>query len=186
MFRASSPFSGHKTLISTVRFFVSLFRGWSLLIQLLSSVPYRLLISHIFPRLQLYSWSLASSVETYLSLVRDRQLFQISEILQLQSCVVSLVVCFKEKMWSPCQAGLPAAIIGESGSESRSLMSNSLQPHGLYSPRNSPGQNTEVGSLSLLQGIFPTQGSNQGVLHCRRILYQLSYQGIPGQTKANE
>ena len=158
MFRASSPSSGHKTLISTVRFFVSLFRGWSLLIQLLSSVPYRLLISHIFPRLQLYCWSLASSVETYLSLVRDRQLFQISEILQLQSCVVSLVVCFQEKMWSPCQAGLPAAIIGESGSESRSLMSNSLQPHGLYSPRNSPGQNTEVGSLSLLQGIFPTQG----------------------------
>ena len=40
-------------------------------------------------------------------------------------------------------------------------MSNSLRPHGLYSPWNSPGQNTGVGSLSLLQGIFPTQGSNQ-------------------------
>ena len=47
-------------------------------------------------------------------------------------------------------------------------------PSGLYSPWNSPGQNTEVGSLSLLQGIFPTQGSNPGLLHCRRILYQLS------------
>ena len=35
----------------------------------------------------------------------------------------------------------------------------------------------EVGSLSLLQGIFPTQESNQGLLHCRWILYQLSYQG---------
>ena len=34
-------------------------------------------------------------------------------------------------------------------------MSNSLQPHGLYSPQNSPGQNTGVGSRSLLQGIFP-------------------------------
>ena len=45
-------------------------------------------------------------------------------------------------------------------------MSDSLQPHGLYSPWNSPGQNTGGGSLSLLQGIFPTQGSNPGLLHC--------------------
>ena len=58
-------------------------------------------------------------------------------------------------------------------------MSNSLQPHGLYRPWNSPGQNTGVGSPSLLQGIFPTQESNQGLLHCRQILYQLSYQGSP-------
>ena len=43
-------------------------------------------------------------------------------------------------------------------SEIHSVMSDSLGPHGLYSPWNSPGQNTEVGSLSLLQGIFPTQG----------------------------
>ena len=49
-------------------------------------------------------------------------------------------------------------------------------PHGLNSPWNSPGQNTEVGSLSLLQGIFPTHGLNAGLPHCRRILYQLSYQ----------
>ena len=65
----------------------------------------------------------------------------------------------------------------ESESESHSVMSDSLQPHGLYSPRNSPGQNTGVGSLSLLQGIFPTQGSNPGLLHCRQILYQLSHKG---------
>ena len=58
-------------------------------------------------------------------------------------------------------------------------MSNSLWPHGLYSPWNSPGQNTEVGSLSLLQGIFPTQGSNPGLPHCRQILYQLSHWGSP-------
>ena len=103
-------------------------------------------------------------------------------------------------------------------SESRSVMSNSLQPHGLYSPRDSPGQDTGVGSLFLLQGIFPTQikprsptlqvdslpvepqgkpnstgvgslflqqgilltqESNRGFLHCRWILYQLSY---PSQT----
>ena len=60
-------------------------------------------------------------------------------------------------------------------------MSNSLRPHGQYSPWNSPGQNTGVGSLSLLQGIFLIQELNQGLLHCRQILYQLSYQGSPMQ-----
>ena len=45
----------------------------------------------------------------------------------------------------------------------------------IYSPWNSPDQNTGVGSLSLLQRIFPTQGSNPGLLHCRQILYQLSH-----------
>ena len=58
-------------------------------------------------------------------------------------------------------------------------MSDSLQPNGLYSPWNSPGQNTGVGSRSLLQGIFPTQGLNPGLPHCRQILYQLSHKGSP-------
>ena len=99
-------------------------------------------------------------------------------------------------------------------SESRSVISDSLRPHGLYSPWNSPGRNTGVGSLpgdlpnpgieprfpalqvdslpaeppgnpkntgvgslSLLQGIFQTQKLNRGLLHCRRILYRLSYRG---------
>ena len=61
-------------------------------------------------------------------------------------------------------------------SESHSVVSDSLRPHGLYSPWNSPGQNTGVGSLSLLQRIFLTQESNQDLLHFRQILYQLSYQ----------
>ena len=56
-------------------------------------------------------------------------------------------------------------------------MSNSLRPHVLYGPWNSPSQNTGMGSLSLLQGVFPTQGSNPGLLHCRRILYLLCYEG---------
>ena len=64
-------------------------------------------------------------------------------------------------------------------SESHSVMSDSLQPHRPYSPPNSPDQNTGVGSLFLLQGIFPTQESNSGLLHCRRILYQLSQKGSP-------
>ena len=53
--------------------------------------------------------------------------------------------------------------------ESCSVTSNSLRPHGLYSPWNSLGQNTGVGSLSLFQGIFPTQGLNPGLSHCRQI-----------------
>ena len=69
------------------------------------------------------------------------------------------------------------SIDGES--ESESVMSDSLWPHGLYSPWNSPGQNTVVGGLSLLQEIFPTQGSNPGLRHCRWILYQLSPQKSP-------
>ena len=64
-------------------------------------------------------------------------------------------------------------------SESCSVVSDPLWPHGLFSPWNSPNQNTGVRSLSLLQGIFPTQGSNPGPPHCRQILYQLSHQGSP-------
>ena len=67
----------------------------------------------------------------------------------------------------------------ESESESCSVVSDFLQPHGIYIPWNSPGQNTGVGSLSLLQEIFPTQGWNQGLSHCRQILYQLSHKGSP-------
>ena len=47
-------------------------------------------------------------------------------------------------------------------------------------PWNSSGQNTGVGSLSLLQRIFPTQGLNPGLPHCKQILYQLSHKGSPG------
>ena len=60
---------------------------------------------------------------------------------------------------------------------SHSVMSDSLWPHGLYSPWNSPGQNTGVGSLFLLHGIFPAQGLNPGLPCCRQILYQLSHKG---------
>ena len=50
------------------------------------------------------------------------------------------------------------------------------------SPWNSLSQNIGVGSYSLLQGIFATQGSNPGFLHCKQILYQLSHQESPHQT----
>ena len=63
-----------------------------------------------------------------------------------------------------------------------SVMSNSLKPYGLQPTRllcpwNYPGKNTGVGSHSLLQEIFPTQGSNLDFRHCRQNLYQLSHQG---------
>ena len=66
---------------------------------------------------------------------------------------------------------------------SRSVMSNSLCPHGLYSPWNSPGKNTGVGCHALLQGIFPTQGSNPSLPHCRCILYHLNHQRSIWKTK---
>ena len=74
--------------------------------------------------------------------------------------------------------GIPQHIV------SRSVMSDSLQPHGLkparlLCPWNFPGKNTGVGGASLLQGIFPTQGWNPGRLHCRRTLHHLSHQGSP-------
>ena len=81
-------------------------------------------------------------------------------------------------------------------SESLSVVSDSLWPHGLYNytvhgilqakilewvavPFSTPDQNTGVGSCCLLQGIFQTQGLNPGLPHCRQILYQLSHQGSP-------
>ena len=69
------------------------------------------------------------------------------------------------KIWSQC--------------ESRSVVSNSLWTHGLYSTQNSPDQNTGAGSFSLLQGIFPTHGLNLGLPHYRWNLYQLSHKGSP-------
>ena len=79
------------------------------------------------------------------------------------------------------------ASTSESESVSYSVGSDPLQFHGLQPTRllcpwNSPGKNTGVGSHSLLQGIFLTQGLNVGLPHCRQILYHLSNQGSP-QTK---
>ena len=65
---------------------------------------------------------------------------------------------------------------------SRSVVPDSLQPHGLQParllcPGNSPGKDTGVGCHSLLQGVFPTHGWNPGLLECPRILYCLSHEG---------
>ena len=76
------------------------------------------------------------------------------------------------------------SILSENECDNHSVVSKSLQPHRLYSPWNSPGQNLGVGSLSLLQQVFPTQELNWGLLHCRRILCQLSNQRSPSILKA--
>ena len=123
--------------------------------------------------------------------------------------------CFGHLMWRTDSLE-KTLMLGKIENESCSVMSDSLQPHGLYSPWNSPGQtlqwvvfafsrgssqprspalqvdslpaepqgkpkNTGVHSLSLPQWIFPIQESNQSLLHSRRILNQLSYQGSPGK-----
>ena len=68
-----------------------------------------------------------------------------------------------------------------------SVLSDSVRPRGLWPARllcpwNSPGKNTGLGCHSLLQGIFPTRGSNPSLLHCRQILYHLSDQGSPSMS----
>ena len=84
------------------------------------------------------------------------------------------VSCFGHK-----RCGILTCLKSENWKWSHSVVSDSLRPHGPDSPWDSPGQNTGVGSLALLQGTFLTQGSNPGLPHCRRILYQLSHKRNP-------
>ena len=79
----------------------------------------------------------------------------------------------RQEYWSglPCP---PPGDLPNPGIEPRSL---TLQADSVLSQPPGKPMNTGVGGLSLLQGIFATQQLNQGLLHCRRILYQLSYQG---------
>ena len=87
------------------------------------------------------------------------------------------------KIISLSTSSLDISLRYRSESESHSVVSNSLRPHGLYSPWNSPNRNIGVGSYSLLQGIVPTQGLNPGLPHCRQILYQLSHKWSPTYKK---
>ena len=119
------------------------------------------------PGLCYYAWAFSSC--------RERGLFPIRSALPRLLLLPSAGSRASRLQWLHC-----AGFIPQSERESHSVVSDSLQPRGLYRPWNSPGQLTGVGSLSLLQGISPTQGSNPGPLHCRQILYQLSHQGSPG------
>ena len=82
----------------------------------------------------------------------------------------------------PRRPSATADVFEKRESVSRSVMFDSLQPHGLQPTRilcpwDFPGKDTGVGCHFLLHGVFPTQGLNPGLLHCRQILYHLSYQG---------
>ena len=82
----------------------------------------------------------------------------------------------RPEYWS----GLPCPPPGDLPNPGIQHRSPTLQAESLLSEPPGKPKNTRVGSLSPLQGIFPTQESNWVLLHCRRILYQLSYQGRPG------
>ena len=82
-------------------------------------------------------------------------LFCFCNLLQQQGCAVRLVAQSCLTLCDPIDCSLPGSSV-----------------HG-----DSPGKNTGVGCHALLQGIFPTQGSNPGLLHCRWILHRLSHQG---------
>ena len=79
------------------------------------------------------------------------------------------------------------SVVQRSLKGSRSVVSDSLRPHGLkptrlLCPWDFPGKSTRVGCQFHLQGIFLTQGLNPGLPLCRQTLYPLSHQGSP--TKA--
>ena len=91
----------------------------------------------------------------------------------------------KPILWQHCLAAGVSDRFRNVAVFSCSVMSDSLQPHGLQLARllfpwDSPGKNTRVGCHALLQGIFPMQGLNPGLPRCRQILYQMSHQGSPG------
>ena len=86
----------------------------------------------------------------------------------------SFVGFSRQEYWSGLP-GPPSWDLPNPGMEPRSP---TLQADSLLSEAQGKPKDTGVGSLSLLQGPFPTQESNRGLLHCRRILYQLSYEGL--------
>ena len=91
----------------------------------------------------------------------------------------------KHFLTASCAPNMRDVCVFECLCVSRSVTSNSLPPRGLQParllcPRNSPFKNPGVGCHSFLQGIFPSQGSNPGLQHCRQILYSLSHQGNHG------
>ena len=107
------------------------------------------------------------------SYFHSQQLFSVPVVLPFPKCHICTV--------NVCSSWIWFLSLKKKKKESCSVVSWLMWPHGLHSPWNSPGQNTGEGSYSLVQGIFPTQGLNPGLLHCRWILYQLSHQGSPSK-----
>ena len=86
---------------------------------------------------------------------------------------------FRPEYWS----GYPFPSPGDLPSPGIQPRSPALQVGSFPAEPQGKPKNTGVGSLSLLQWIFSTQGSNPGLLHCSQILYQLSYKGSPSEAE---
>ena len=97
-------------------------------------------------------------------------------LLKISSVTMTVDLCMSALIGTITESGSVFEKVNESQYTvvSNSLRSHELQPCSLRCPWNSPGKSTGVGCHFLLQGIFPTQGSNPGLLDCRQILYQLS------------
>ena len=101
-----------------------------------------------------------------------------TERILLESHTISLFLILfirRESLWPTHFKERKHQLYLLSEGESCSVVSDSLRHHGLCSLWNSPGRNTGVGSHSLLQGIFQTQGLNLGLPQCRKTLYHLSH-----------
>ena len=122
-------------------------------------------------------WSLLS-IERLLYAKRSAVLCLVAQLC-LTLCEPSRLLCLwrfsRQEYWN----GLPCPPPGDLPTLGIEARSPTLQADSLPSESSRKPKNTGVGSLSLLQGIFPTQESNRGLLSCRQILYQLSYQGSP-------
>ena len=107
----------------------------------------------------------------------------LDSILKSRDIILSTKFCLvKAMVFLVFMYGCENWIIKKAESVSRSVMPDSLRPHGLqpsrlFCPWDFPGKDIGVGCHFLLQGIFPTQGLNLGLLHYRQILYRLSYKG---------
>ena len=99
-----------------------------------------------------------------------------------QSCptfATPWTIQFMEFSRSECWSGQPFPSSGDLPNPGIKPRSPTLPADSLPAKPQGKPKNTGVGSLSLLQWIYPTQELNQGLLHCSKILYQLSYQGSP-------
>ena len=135
---------------------------------------------HLVPNKYYLIYDLSNDKGIYNKWVYFMWSLWISLLLSLAKAISSSLHIIWKIKFHPCLCMLSSNFMRHFlESESHSVVSDSLWPHGLYSLWNSPGQNMGMGSLSLLQVILPTQGSNPGLLYHRWIPYQMSHKGSP-------
>ena len=127
----------------------------------------------LFSRVRLFATPWSAAHQAPLPMKFSRQEYWIG--VPLPSPKVGKVICYFLGLQNHCRQLLcvSQAVMSES------LWYHGLQPTRLLCPWHFPGKNTGVGFHFLLQRIFPTQGSNPCLLHCRQILSCLSHQGSP-------